>query len=58
MENQEVNLNVTVAELNAVLNALQEAPMPYRVVDGLLKKLVSQAQAQLQPPAEEKAKEE
>ena len=58
MENQEVNLNVTVAELNAVLNALQEASMPYRVVDGLLKKLVSQAQAQLQPPAEEKAKEE
>jgi hypothetical protein len=58
MENQEVNLNVTVAELNAVLNALQEAPMPYRVVDALLKKLVSQAQAQLQPPAEEKVKEE
>lgn len=57
MENQEVNLNVTVSELNAVLNALQEAPMPYRVVDALLKKLVSQAQAQLQPP-EEKAKEE
>lgn len=58
MENQEVNLNVTVAELNVVLNALQEAPLPYRVSDGLLKKLVSQAQAQLQPPAEEKAKEE
>lgn len=56
MDNQDVNLSITVNELNVVLNALQEAPLQYRVVDALLKKLISQAQAQLQP--EEKAKEE
>lgn len=49
VENQqqapEVNLRVNVNELNIIMGGLQE--LPHRVVDGLLRKLVDQAQAQL-----------
>jgi hypothetical protein len=47
-ENQQepnVKLEVTVSELNVVFAGLQE--LPHRVVDPILKKLFSQAQAQL-----------
>ncbi len=49
VENQqqvpEVNLHVNVNELNIIIGGLQE--LPHRVVDGLIRKLVDQAQAQL-----------
>lgn len=48
VENQQqptVNLNVTVNELNIIMGGLQE--LPHRVVDGLIRKIVEQAQAQL-----------
>jgi len=38
-------VSLTVTELNIVLQSLQE--LPHRVVDPLLKKLVTQAQQQL-----------
>lgn len=41
----EVTLNVNVNELNVIMGGLQE--LPHRVVDGLLRKLMEQAQAQL-----------
>lgn len=45
-----VRLELTIQEVNTVLAALQE--MPHRVVDGVLRKVVAQAQAQFpqQPP--------
>tara|TARA_R110000822_G_scaffold5031_5_gene21780 strand:+ start:3785 stop:3979 length:195 start_codon:yes stop_codon:yes gene_type:complete len=50
-ENQQapaVTLTVDVNELNLIMGGLQE--LPHRVVDGLLKKLLQQAQDQLGPP--------
>jgi hypothetical protein len=44
----EVTLNVNVNELNVIMGGLQE--LPHRVVDGLLRKLMEQAQAQLGQP--------
>ncbi len=40
-----VNLELDVNELNVVVGGLQE--LPHRVVDGLLRKIIEQAQAQL-----------
>lgn len=40
-----VTLTVDVNELNVIMGGLQE--LPHRVVDPILKKLFSQAQAQL-----------
>ena len=40
-----VNLELNVNELNVVVGGLQE--LPHRVVDGLLRKIMEQAQAQL-----------
>lgn len=40
-----VNINLNVQELNVVLGALQE--LPHRAVDGLLKKIFTQAQSQI-----------
>jgi hypothetical protein len=45
-ELKNVNLEVNVNELNIIVGALQE--LPHRVVDQLLKKLIQQAQDQLQ----------
>lgn len=50
VENQQqsvptVTLTVDVNELNVIMGGLQE--LPHRVVDPILKKLFSQAQAQL-----------
>lgn len=49
VENQqqvsEVSLNVNVNELNIIMGGLQE--LPHRVVDSLLRKLMQQAQTQL-----------
>ena len=45
-----VTVEVDVNELNMILGALQE--LPHRVVDGLLRKLMEQAQAQLAPQGE------
>jgi hypothetical protein len=44
--NPSVTLEVNVNELNVIIGALQE--LPHRVVDGLLRKLVDSAKAQLQ----------
>lgn len=44
----DVTLNVNVNELNVIMGGLQE--LPHRVVDGLLRKLMEQAQAQLGQP--------
>ena len=41
-----VTLELNVNELNIVIAGMQE--LPHRVVDGLIRKLVEQAQAQLQ----------
>jgi hypothetical protein len=41
----EVSLRVTVQELNIVMASLQE--LPHRVADPILKKLMQQAQEQL-----------
>jgi hypothetical protein len=41
-----VTLAVDINELNVIVAALQE--LPHRVVDGVLKKLIQQAQEQLQ----------
>lgn len=40
-----VNLDLTVNEVNVVIGALQE--LPHRMVDTLLRKIVDQAQSQL-----------
>lgn len=40
-----VNLKLNVNELNVVIGGLQE--LPHRVVDGLLRTIMEQAQAQL-----------
>lgn len=40
-----VNLKLNVNELNIVIGGLQE--LPHRVVDGLLRTIMEQAQAQL-----------
>jgi hypothetical protein len=50
VENQQqqgpnVNLEMTVNELNVVMAALQE--LPHRVADPILRKFMQQAQAQL-----------
>jgi hypothetical protein len=42
-----VTLEVTVNELNVIFGALQEAPLPHRLSDPVLKKLYEQAQGQL-----------
>ncbi|CAB4142949.1 hypothetical protein UFOVP447_56 [uncultured Caudovirales phage] len=44
--NPSVTLEVNVNELNVIIGALQE--LPHRVVDGLLRKLIDSAKAQLQ----------
>jgi hypothetical protein len=41
-----VTFAVDINELNVIVAALQE--LPHRVVDGVLKKLIQQAQEQLQ----------
>lgn len=51
VENQQadvptVKIEVNINELNIIMGGLQE--LPHRVVDGLLRKLMEQAQAQLQ----------
>jgi hypothetical protein len=48
VENQEpsLNLDVTVNELNVMLAALQE--LPHRIADPILRKLMQQAQSQLE----------
>jgi hypothetical protein len=46
-----VTFEVTVNELNVIFGALQEAPLPHRISDPVLKKIFGQAQGQLpQPP--------
>ena len=40
-----VKVELTVQELNVIMGALQE--LPHRVVDGLLRKIVGQAQPQV-----------
>jgi hypothetical protein len=40
-----VKLELTVQEVNVVMGALQE--LPHRVVDGLLRKIIGQAQPQV-----------
>lgn len=40
-----LKLELTVNEANLVMGALQE--LPHRVVDGLLRKIIGQAQGQL-----------
>lgn len=47
----EVNLNLTVDEVNAVLNTLGQLPTSSGAFP-LLVKIKEQAEAQLQPPAE------
>lgn len=51
-----LNLSLNVNELNVVFAALQDAAIPHRVVDPLLKKLLEQANAQM-PPATAEPKE-
>ena len=43
-----VKLELTVQEVNVVMGALQE--LPHRVVDGLLRKIIGQAQPQVGAP--------
>ena len=48
VENQQeptVKVQLTIDELNVILGSLQE--LPHRLVDGLRRKLMQQAQAQL-----------
>lgn len=40
-----VKVELTVQELNVIMGALQE--LPHRVVDGLLRKIIGQAQPQV-----------
>ena len=40
-----VKVELTVQELNVIMGALQE--LPHRVVDGLLRKVIGQAQPQV-----------
>jgi hypothetical protein len=44
-----VTLEVDINELNIIMSGLQE--LPHRVVDQVIRKLLAQAQAQLQPPS-------
>lgn len=44
-----LTLTLNANELNVVFAALQEAPIPHRVVDPLLKKLLEQTSAQMAP---------
>ena len=48
-----LTLTLNVNELNVVFAALQDAPIPYRVVDPLLKKLIEQTNAQMASPKKE-----
>jgi len=48
-EEPALNIQLTVQEVNIVLGALQE--LPHRVVDPVLKKIVAQAQSQMQQQA-------
>lgn len=50
-EEPTVKIELTVQEVNVVMGALQE--LPHRVVDGLLRKIIGQAQPQVsqQPQA-------
>lgn len=49
-----LTLTLNVNELNVVFAALQDASIPHRVVDPLLKKLLEQANAQMAPKEEAK----
>lgn len=42
-----INLELTVNETNLIINALRE--LPHRVVDGVLQKVINQAQGQFKP---------
>ncbi len=44
-----VTLEVDINELNIIMSGLQE--LPHRVVDQVIRKILVQAQAQLQPPS-------
>jgi len=44
---QIVKLEVNVNELNVIFGALQEAPLPHRISDPVLKKIFGQAQEQM-----------
>ena len=44
---QTLKLEVTVNELNVIFGALQEAPLPHRISDPVLKKIFGQAQEQM-----------
>jgi hypothetical protein len=44
-EEPTVKIELTVQEVNVVMGALQE--LPHRVVDGLLRKIIGQAQPQV-----------
>lgn len=44
-----VTLEVNINELNIIMSGLQE--LPHRVVDQVIRKVLAQAQAQLQPPS-------
>jgi hypothetical protein len=44
-EEPSVHIELTVQEVNVVMGALQE--LPHRVVDGLLRKIIGQAQPQV-----------
>ena len=44
-----VTLEVDINELNIIMSGLQE--LPHRVVDQVIRKILAQAQAQLQPPS-------
>lgn len=48
-----ITLELSVSEVNLVLGALRE--LPHRVVDGVLQKVVTQAQGQFKPPASQTA---
>ena len=57
MENQSVNVNMTVAQWNVVMNALGQRP--FAEVAEIIGVIKTQAEAQLAPkPAEEPAKAE
>lgn len=45
---QKIKIELVVNDLNIVLGALQE--LPHRVADPVLKRIMVQAQAQVQPP--------
>ena len=48
-QEQKVSIEFGIQDLNTVMAALQE--LPHRIADPLLRKIMAQAQAQVQPPA-------